>query len=190
MSTLEQPKGDLNPNQMPAQYKQLSLLIKIISFVLPVVVAILFGFKLDVEVPFNLYILPLINAILNGACAVLLIGALVAIKKKNVQLHKQMIYATMVLSLVFLLVYVTYHLLTPPTKYAGEYGFIYFPLLIAHIILAAVQPPFVLYAFLYGYTGMYEKHKKIVKWSYPIWLFVSISGVICYLMLAPFYPSL
>lgn len=189
MSSLNHTQGDMNPEQMPAQYKQLSLLIKIISFVLPVVVAILFSVKLDVEMPFNIYILPLINAIINGACAVLLVWALIAIKQKNIALHKNLIYATMLLSLVFLLVYVAYHLLTPPTKYAGEYGFIYFPLLIAHIILAAVQPPFVLYAFLYGYTGMYEKHKKLVKWSYPIWLFVSVSGVICYLMLAPFYPS-
>ena len=187
---MEHINNNSQPEQMPQHYKNLSLLIKIISFVLPVVVAILFGVKLDIDMPFNIYILPLINAILNGLCAVLLIWALIAIKQKNIALHKNLIYATMALSVLFLLVYVAYHLLTPPTKYTGEYGFIYFPLLIAHIILAAVQPPFVLYAFLYGYTGMYEKHKKIVKWSYPIWLFVSISGVICYLMLAPFYPPL
>ena len=102
-----------------------------------------------------------------------------------------MIYVAMAFSLVFLVVYILYHVTTGHTKFGGEGAvkIIYFAILISHIILAAVQAPFVLYAFLYGYTNQVEKHKKIVKFSYPIWLYVSISGVICYLMISPYYPA-
>ena len=172
-----------------ANYKTLSTLIKIVSIVLPVVVAFLFGIKLDIQLPFNVYILPLINAVLNGLSAVLLIGALVAVKQGNIQWHSRMIYLSMVVSIVFLLCYVLYHITTMHTSYTGEYRGLYLSLLFSHIVLAAVQPPFVLYAFLYGYTGQMDKHKRIVKWAFPIWLYVSITGVICYLMIAPYYPA-
>jgi putative membrane protein len=172
---------------LPKSYANLSLGVKIISILLPIVVAVLFGVKLHVELPFDKYWLPFVNAIINASSAVLLIAALVAIKAKNINLHKRFIYLAMVLSLVFLLLYVAYHLISEPTKYAGDYAKIYYPLLITHIIFAAIQPPFVLYAFLFGYTGQNEKHKKLVKFSYPIWLFVAVSGVVCYLMISPYY---
>lgn len=171
------------------KYKTLSTLIKIISVVLPVVVAVLFRVKLDIQLPFNVYILPLINAILNGLSAVLLVGALVAAKQGNIQLHSRMIYMAMVVSIIFLLCYVLYHITTMHTSYAGDYRGLYLILLFSHIVLAAIQPPFVLYAFLYGYTGQIEKHKRIVKLAFPIWLYVSVTGVICYLMIAPYYPA-
>lgn len=171
------------------QYKKLRLIVNIISAVLPLAVAALFGVRLNIDLPFDVHILPLINAILNATTAVLLIAALVAVKQGNIKLHSRMIYAAMGVSLAFLLVYVFYHVVTESTKFGGQgtARTIYFILLISHIILAAIQAPFVLYAFLYGYSGKIEKHKKIVKFSYPIWIYVSITGVICYLMLAPYY---
>lgn len=173
-----------------AQYKKLRMLVNVISFALPVIVGAMFQFKFkDFVWPFDVHVLPLINAILNGTTALLLIGALVAVKGKNIDLHKRLIYAGMGLSLLFLVVYIMYHTTAGHTKFGGEGTIrtVYFLLLITHIILAAIQAPFVLYAFLYGYTGQIEKHQKIVKFSYPIWLYVSITGVICYLMISPYY---
>ncbi|MCP4437722.1 MAG: DUF420 domain-containing protein [Aureispira sp.] len=172
-------------------HKKLRWIVNIISIVLPVAVGLLFRLKVDINWPFNPYWLPAINAILNGTCALLLVGALVAIKQKNIKLHSRLIYAGMGVSLVFLVFYILYHISTGHTSYPeGESGrTVYLILLATHIILAAVQAPFVLYAFLYGYTGQVEKHKKIVKFSYPIWLYVSVTGVICYLMIAPYYPA-
>ncbi len=178
---------ETHSQKLPDAYQKLSLWVKIISVFLPVAVAILFGIKLPLELPFDKHLLPFINAIINGTSTVLLIAALVAVKYNRIGLHKRLIYATMLLSVVFLLLYVFYHLISEPTRYTGDYGMVYFPLLIVHIIAAAIQPPFVLYAFLYAYTNQIEKHKKLVKISYPLWLFVAVSGVVCYLMISPFY---
>lgn len=179
----------MSTTSLPKNYATLSLWVKIISIALPVVVAILFGVKLNVELPFDKYLLPFLNAIINATSTVLLIAALLAIKAKSITWHSRFIYLSMLLSLVFLLLYVGYHLVSEPTKYAGDYGSIYYPLLITHIVAAAIQPPFVLYAFLYAYTDQIDKHRKIVKLSYPLWLFVGISGVACYLMISPYYPQ-
>ncbi|MGH1337520.1 MAG: DUF420 domain-containing protein [Aureispira sp.] len=179
-----------DPNS--AAYKKLRLTVNIISVLLPVLVGLMFQFKFkNFEWPFNVYWLPLTNALLNGGCALLLIGALVAIKNRNVVAHTRMIYTAMVLSMLFLVVYIMYHTTAGHVKFGGEGNIrlVYFILLITHIITAAIQAPFVLYAFLYGYTGQIEKHQKLVKISYPLWLYVSITGVICYLMISPYYPS-
>ncbi len=167
--------------------KNLNTVITVISIVLPLVVAILFGVRLNIELPFDVHLLPFINAVLNAASAITLVAALVAVKNKNIKLHSNLIYLAMLLSLIFLLLYVFYHIVTDSTKYEGSMGYIYYPLLISHIILAAVQAPLVLFAFLYGFTGQIERHKKLVKFSYPVWLYVCITGVICYLMIAPYY---
>lgn len=172
-------------------YKKLRLAVNVVSVLLPVLVGIMFQFKFkDFQWPFDVYLLPLANAVLNAGSAVLLIGALVAIKNKNVVLHTRMIYAAMVLSVLFLVIYILYHTTAGHTKFGGEgtIRLVYFILLITHIVTAAIQAPFVLYAFLYGYTGQIEKHQKIVKISYPLWLYVSITGVVCYLMISPYYP--
>lgn len=174
-----------------AQHKRLRLIINIISVVLPVLVALMFGFKFDVEWPFDVYWLPFTNAIVNGLTAVALMGALVAIKRRNVTLHTRLIYMAMVLSLLFLVIYVMYHTTTQHTTFKGEgtIKVVYLSLLASHIVLAAVQPPLVLYAFFYGYTNQYDKHIKWVKFSFPIWLYVSVTGVICYLMISPYYTT-
>lgn len=174
-------------NEDNKQHQKLNTLITIISIALPLVVAVLFGIKLEVNLPFSMYLLPKINAVLNGISSILLVAALVAVKFKNIKLHSRLIYTAMFLSLAFLLIYVFYHLISDSTKYEGNYGVIYYPLLLSHIALAALQAPLVLYSFLYGITGQIERHKKLVKFSYPVWLFVCISGVICYLMISPYY---
>ena len=171
------------------QSKRLNLIITIISIALPIIVAILFGIRIEVDLPFDVHILPAINAILNGSAAVLLIAALIAVKQKNIKMHSTFIYTAMGFSLAFLLIYVFYHISTDSTKYCGQGGirYVYFTLLICHFLLAIIQAPLVLFAFLYGYTGQVERHKKLVKFSYPVWLYVSVTGVICYLMISPYY---
>ena len=169
------------------QLKKLSFIITTISIALPLVVVVLFGVRLNIELPFDPHLLPLINAVLNAVSAFVLIAALLAVKQKNIKLHSRLIYLAMAISLLFLLLYVFYHVITDSTKYGGSMGYLYYPLLISHIILAAIQAPLVLFAFLYGYSGQVEKHKKLVKISYPVWLYVSVTGVICYLMISPFY---
>ena len=169
------------------QLKKLNRIITIISIALPLAVVILFGVRLKVDLPFDPHFLPKINAVLNSISAVTLIGALLAVKQKNIRMHSRLIYFAMSISLLFLLLYVFYHIITDSTKYQGTMGYFYYPMLISHIILAAVQAPLVLFAFLYGYSGQIEKHKKLVKIAYPVWLYVSITGVLCYLMISPYY---
>lgn len=192
MSKIVEEQGTVGQSAVVGtdNYKKLRLLVNVISVALPLIVGAMFQFKFkDFVWPFDVYVLPLINAILNGTTALLLIGALIAVKGKNIDLHKRLIYAGMGFSLLFLVVYIMYHTTAGHTSFGGTGTIrsVYFFLLITHIILAAIQAPFVLYAFLYGYTGQIEKHQKIVKFSYPIWLYVSITGVICYLMISPYY---
>lgn len=178
--------------QETEQYKRLRLLVNIISVALPLIVGVLFRFKIEnFEWPFNVYFLPLANAVINGTTAVLLILALIAAKQRKITRHTRLIYTAMGLSLVFLLIYVAYHMTAGHVKYGGTgtIKVVYLVILATHIVLAAIQAPFVLYAFLYGYTGQIHKHQKIVKFSYPIWLYVSVTGVICYLMISPYYPQ-
>ena len=137
----------------------------------------------------SLHFLPTVHAILNTAVAVLLIVALVMIKKGNVRMHKRAISAAMICSALFLLCYVTYHFTTAETRFGGE-GAIkvaYLLLLITHIILAAVSLPFILLTWVYGYTNQFQKHRKMAKWVFPVWLYVAVTGPICYLMLRPYY---
>lgn len=153
--------------------------------------------------PRFIYSLPLLNAILNGTCTLLLIFSLLAIKKRNIELHKKLNLTAFVLSALFLISYVTAHYFIPDTKYgdvdhdgvmsvvesAGVSGIkpIYVVILLLHIFLAIVVLPMVLISFYYGLTDQREKHKKLTRFSYPIWLFVTASGVVVYLMISPFY---
>lgn len=175
--------------QLSKDNPKLKLLINIISIVLPVTVAIMFRIKLPIDWPFDVHFLPMTNAIINGLTALVLMGALLAIKQRNVALHTRLVYTAMVLSLLFLVIYILYHTTTTHTSFGGEGGIrtFYLILLATHIILAAIQPPLVLYAFYYGYTGQYDKHLKWVRFSFPVWLYVSVTGVICYLMISPYY---
>lgn len=133
--------------------------------------------------------LPPLYSTLNAVTAVLLLLALWQIKKKNIQNHKRFMIAALASSVLFLLGYVVYHFTTPETKYCGvgTIRYFYFFLLITHIILAGVILPFILLTFNRGYLMMTEKHKKLARYVFPLWLYVAITGPVIYLMLAPCY---
>lgn len=166
------------------QIKRNKQLIYAVSVVVPLVVALLF--RIEIE-GVNTSFLPPIYATINGVTAVLLIGSLVAIKQKNMSLHRMFIRISLLLSVLFLLCYVVYHITNGHTEYLGAYPWVYYPLLVAHIILSVAVIPVVLLTYLWAWEGNYAKHKKWTKFAFPIWLFVAASGVVVYLMIAPFY---
>lgn len=153
--------------------------------------------------PSFIYKLPMLNAFLNGSCSVLLIFSLMAIKKRNITLHRKLNLTAFLLSSIFLLSYVTAHYFIPDTRYgdldhngvldatesAAVSGIkpLYLTILLSHILLAVVVFPMVLLSFYYGWTDQREKHKKLTRFSYPIWLYVTITGVVVYLMISPYY---
>ena len=161
--------------------------IWLISIVIPVVVAILFTVRIPNVA--SLSFLPPIYATINGITAVILLIALKAIKSKNIMLHQNLMKTAISLSLVFLLMYVAYHMTSDSTSYGGE-GFIryvYFFILISHIILSIGIIPMVLFTYVRAYTKQFEDHKKIARCTFPIWLYVAVTGVIVYFMISPYY---
>lgn len=173
-----------NTSHEEIKYKKLILSL---SVVIPIAVAALFGIKIPNVEPLSF--LPPIYAGINGLTAVLLIAALVAIKKKNVALHETLIKFSMGLSAAFLVMYVAYHMTSDSTPYGGEGAmrYIYFFILVTHIVLSIVIIPFVLITFSRALSKQFDKHKKIAKIAFPLWLYVAITGVVVYLMIAPYY---
>lgn len=133
--------------------------------------------------------LPLLNAIINGTCSILLLLSLRAIKRKDIITHKKLNLTTFVLSSLFLISYITYHWLADETKFpiGNPIRPYYLTILISHIILAAVVLPLILISFYYGLTNQVKKHRRITRWSFPIWLYVTVTGVVVYLMISPYY---
>ncbi len=142
--------------------------------------------RMDWQPPFILF-LPKLNAIINGTVFALLISTLLAIKKKNIQLHKTVNTAAMILSVLFLLSYVTSHYFSGDTIYGGDMKGLYYFVLITHVVLAGLSLPMILFSYYYGYLNLVHKHKKLVRFTYPIWLYVTFTGVLVYIFLAPFY---
>jgi len=163
-----------------------SVLITVASIAIPIVVALLFRVKIDVELP---VFLPPIYATINAITALVLIAAVYFISKGNRILHEKLMKFAMILSLLFLVMYVAYHMTSDSTSYQGEgvMRLLYFIILISHITLSIAVIPLVLVTFLRGITGDFVRHKKIARITFPIWLYVVISGVIVYLMIAPYY---
>ncbi len=168
----------------PSKVARAKKLIYAVSIIVPVAVAALFSIRIE---GVDLSILPPIYAALNGATAVILIFALISIKQKNMRLHALLIRTCLVLSLGFLLCYIAYHITSDPTPYLGEYGMVYYPLLVAHIVLSVAVIPLVLLSYLWAWTGDFKRHKVWTRFSFPIWLFVAVSGVVVYLMISPYY---
>lgn len=133
--------------------------------------------------------LPMINATINGTVSLLLILGLVFIKQKNIKAHRLAMTAGIVLSAIFLVSYVLYHTTHPSTSYGGEgpMRYIYFFILITHILLAVVIAPLVLITFSKALAERFDKHRKIARITYPLWLYVSITGVLVYIMISPYY---
>ena len=135
--------------------------------------------------------LPPIYSTLNALAGVCLLFSLYSILKKRVRAHRVWNAAALGLSVLFILGYVAYHITSDPVKFGGEGGVrtFYFFLLITHVILAAVSLPLILFTFIRSYTGLIPEHKRMARWVYPIWLYVCVTGPICYLMLRPYYPT-
>lgn len=150
------------------------------------------------------YYLPLLNAVLNGTCSILLLLSLYFIRQKNIMMHKRINITAFILSSLFLVSYIIFHYLAPETKFGdlngdhivsvveksatGNIRYVYYTILITHIILAAIVLPLILFSFNFALQNQFEKHKKLVRWTWPIWFYVTISGVIVYLMISPYYP--
>ena len=164
-----------------------------LSVIIPVAVAVLFKIKLK-DLGFNvspLPILPPIYATINGITAVLLITAVIAIKNGNRKRHELLMKIAIACSLVFLLLYIAYHMTTDSTTFGGT-GFIkyvYFFILLSHITLSIATIPLVLITYVRALAEKFDKHKKISKITFPIWLYVAVTGVIVYLMISPYYVN-
>ncbi len=141
------------------------------------------------EFPDFIYQFPLINAFINGLCFILLLTSFRAIKRKNIELHKKLNITTFLLSSLFLMLYVTYHFFVPETHFGGEGAAkgIYFTILLTHIVLAAGVLPLILISFYFALNNKVKQHRRIVRFTFPIWLFVTLSGVVVYLMISPYY---
>ena len=171
---------------MSLEAKKYNKWIVILSVAIPLVVAILFGVKIDVELP---VFLPPIYAVINAFTALILIVAVWAVKNNKIKLHEKLMKTAIVFSVLFLVLYVLYHMTSESTKYGGEGALktFYFVILISHIILSIAVIPFVLITFVRGITNQIELHKKIAKITFPLWLYVAITGVVVYIMISPYY---
>lgn len=174
-----------------AQERKYKKIIAALSIIIPLAVAALFGVnlrKLGFQVE-PLTFLPPIYASINGLTAIVLIAAVVAIKKGNKKLHEQLNTFAIACSLLFLLMYIAYHMTSDSTKFGGEGAikYIYYFILVTHIVLSVIVIPFVLTTFMRAKLGNFEQHKKIARLTFPIWLYVAITGVIVYLMISPYY---
>jgi putative membrane protein len=185
---------------------QLEKRLNIAAYIVSAVVLLIVGAmrslpKLNLGIDFSF--LPPVHAVLNGTAAICLLFALYFIKQKNVMAHRRMIYAALGCSALFLLCYVLYHSTTPEIKYGdsdhngvvdaaeiaavGGMRIVYLIVLLTHITLAALILPFILLTFNRAFTNQFDRHKKMARWVYPLWLYVAVTGPVCYLMLKPYY---
>ena len=157
-----------------------------VSVVIPIAVAILFTVKIE---GVNMSFLPPIYATLNGLTAVGLLIAIAEIKRKNRVLHQRAIQTCLLFSILFLLLYVLYHMTSDSTPYGGDglLKSVYFFVLISHILLSLIVIPIVLFSYLFAWQGDFERHKKWTKFAFPLWLYVAVTGVIVYFMISPYY---
>jgi len=172
-----------------AEQKKSMFWIKLLSVAIPLAVAVLLGLPTKLDLGDWVFTLPHVIGVINTLTSICLVMAIVAVKKKNIPLHKKFNSAAFVLGGIFLLCYVTYHASAPSTSFGGDdtTKYIYYFFLITHIVLSIGVVPLVLLAFYYALNGMIDQHKRIVKFTFPIWLYVSVTGVIVYLMISPYY---
>lgn len=161
--------------------------IVILSIVIPLVVAGLFTVKIPNVEPLSF--LPPIYATINAITAIVLLIALWAIKNKNIKLHENLMKFAITLSVLFLAMYVAYHMTSDSTKFGGEGAikYVYYFILLTHILLSIVVIPFVLITYVRAITKNFERHKKIARITFPLWLYVAVTGVIVYIMISPYY---
>ncbi len=177
----------MNKLNKTVKERKFNKIITIISILVPLVVAVLFGVKIPNSDPLGF--LPPIYAAINGLTAVLLIYAVWAIKNSKRVLHQNIMSACIILSILFLLMYITYHMTADSTSYGGVgvIKYVYYFILISHIILSIVIIPLVLKTYARAYLKDFERHRQLAKITFPIWLYVAVTGVIVYLMISPYY---
>lgn len=161
--------------------------IILLSVGIPLVVALLFFVKIPNATP--LPFLPQIYATINGITAILLVIAVIAVKNGKLVLHEYLMKAAIACSLLFLVMYVAYHMTTPSTKFGGEgtVRYVYFFILVTHILLSIAIIPLVLITYVRALAQRFDRHKKIAKITFPLWLYVAVTGVVVYLMISPYY---
>ncbi len=167
-----------------SKLKNARRVIYALSVLIPVLVALLFRVKIN---GVDLSFLPPVYATINGLTAILLIIALIAIKRKNRKAHETIIKTCLGLSVLFLACYVAYHITSDSTSYGGTFKSLYYIILISHIILSVAVVPLVLFTYLFAWEGNFERHKKWTRFAWPLWFYVAASGVIVYLMISPYY---
>jgi len=169
--------------------RKASLLIWIFSVIIFAAVAALGAFHFNIQVGFDVHIFARINAVINTIVTLLLAAALVAIRLRKLLLHKRLMLVAMFLSVLFLISYVLHHLLAGDTKYGGTGALrtLYFFILITHIFLAAIIMPFVLFTAYRALIAEFPAHKRLARITWPIWFYVSMTGVLVYLFISPYY---
>lgn len=198
METVTLPQPLLKKNE-----KRARLLIGVVSAVIFVAVVLLGRVKVQANLGFDVHVFALINAIINSLVALLLIAGLIAVKQRSYLLHKKIMLSAILLSVLFFISYICHHLFAGETRFgdinhdglvtaseklaAGPLRTIYYIVLGTHIPLAGIILPFILFTAYRGLTGEYSRHKKIARITWPVWLYVSISGVLVYLLIHPYY---
>jgi putative membrane protein len=170
--------------------KQANIIIWTVSVAVFALVALTSKFKLELNLGFNVHLFALMNAIINSTVTVLLVLGLMTAKQKNFEAHKKIMLTAILLSSLFLLSYVGHHLLAGETKYGGAHDaryYAYIFILATHIPLATIILPFALFTAYRALTGDYEKHKKLTRYTWPLWFYVSVTGVLVYYFISPYY---
>ena len=178
-------------------------LIWLFSFVIFTAIALLGNFKLSVRLNFDVHIFAVINAFVNSAIAVILIAALISVKNKKYLIHKKLMLAALVLSIIFLISYIAHHLLAGEAKFgdinhdgilsneelikAGNWRTVYLLILFSHIFLAAIILPFILFTAYRGLTADFIAHKKLARYTWPLWFYVAVTGPVIYWLISPYY---
>ena len=191
-------KASFQRNDKKAQW-----FIAVFSIVVFAAVVLLGNFKLQVQLPFDVHLFAKINAVINSLIAILLVAALVSVKQKNYTLHRNLMVTALLLSILFLVSYIAHHLLAGEARFGdinhdgivsseeklavGGLRILYFIILSTHIFLAAVTLPIILFTAYQGLTAEYVMHKKLARYTWPLWFYVAVTGPIVYLMISPYY---
>jgi putative membrane protein len=164
-------------------------LIYTVSFVVFAAVVLLGRIQLDVDLGFDIHVFAKANAVINTVVSILLVSALVAVNQGRYVLHRNLMFAAILMSVLFLLSYICHHLLAGDTAYGGQGAirYVYFFILVTHIVLAAVILPFILFTSYRALVAEWADHRKLAKITWPVWFYVSVTGVVVYLMISPYY---
>lgn len=160
-----------------------------VSIIVFIAISVLSRVKLEVELGFDEHLFAKINAAINSTVSVLLLAGLFTVRNKNYLLHKRIMIVAIILSSLFLVSYICHHLFTGETKFGGEgtIRYIYYFILGTHIVLAGIILPFILFTAYRSMVGEYAKHKKLARITWPVWLYVAVTGVAVYFMISPYY---